>query len=242
MQPPIDILRPKIDNLRPKRGRPPANPTTGETPTSADTACTVVGAAESNVSATQTDCAKEDHDSVGTGSATTRAMASDDHVGTDADNQFKRTRPYLPRRCKGTKMMTSSVNPKSSSRSLEPMTSPEDLSSQTGKSTDASDGLPLRVSLPRACKKMIVADKSTATPSAIKSQEEEGVEEDEEEPGEEKNKKSPDDLFFIFLFFYPCLIPLFLAKGSPPPPPPPVPNGRTLYGASLRPFPSPFVT
>ena len=51
--------------LRPKRGRPPANPTTGETPTSADTACTVVGAAESNVSAAQTDCAKEDHDSVG---------------------------------------------------------------------------------------------------------------------------------------------------------------------------------
>ena len=178
--------------LRPKHGRPPANPTTGETPTSADTACTVVGAAESNVSATQTDCAEEDHDSVGTGSATTHAMASDDHVGTDADNQSKRTRPYLPRRCKGTEMMTSSVNPKSSSRSLEPMTSPEDLSSQTGKSTDASDGLTLRVSLPRACKKLIVADKSTATPSAIKSQEE-GVEEDEEEPGEEKNKKSPDD-------------------------------------------------
>ena len=73
------------------------------------------------------------------------------------------------------------------------MTSLEDLSSQTGKSTDASDGLTLRVFLPRACKKMIVADKSTATPSAIKSQEEEGVEEDEEEPGEEKNKKSPDD-------------------------------------------------
>ena len=179
--------------LRPKRGRPPANPTTGETPTSADTACTVVGAADSNVSATQTDCAKEDHDSVGTGSVTTHAMASDDHVGTDVDNQSKRTRPYLPRRCKGTKMMTSSVNPNSSSRSLEPMTSPEDLSSQTGKSTDASDGLTLRVSLPRACKKMIVADKSTATPSAIKSREEEGVEEDEEEPGEEKNKKSPDD-------------------------------------------------
>ena len=40
---------------------------------------------------------------------------------------------------------------------------------------------------------MIVADKSTAPPSAIKLQEEEGVEEDEEEPGEEKNKKSPDD-------------------------------------------------
>ena len=178
--------------LRPKRGRPPANPTTGETPTSADTACTVVGAAESNVSATQSDCAKEDRDSVGTGSATTHAMASDDHVGTDADNQFQRTRPYLPRRCKGTKMMTSSVNSKSSSRSLEPMTSPEDLSSQTGKSTDASDGLTLRVSLPRACKKVIVAEKSTATPSARKSQEE-GVEEDEEEPGEEKNKKSPDD-------------------------------------------------
>ena len=83
------------------------------------------------------------------------------------------------------------ANPKSSSQSLT--TSPEDLSSQTGKSTDTSDGLTLRVSLPRACKKMIVADKSTATPSAIKSQEEEGVEEDEEEPGEEKYKKSPDD-------------------------------------------------
>ena len=153
----------------------------------------MVGTAESNISATQTDCAKEDHDSVGTGSATTHAMASDDHVGTDADNQSKRTRPYLPRRCKGTKMMTSSVNPKSSSRSLELMTSPEDLSSQTGKSTDASDVPTLRVSLPRACKKMIVADKSTATPSAIKSQEEEGVEEDDEETGDEKNKKSPDD-------------------------------------------------
>ena len=176
--------------LRPERGRPPANPTTEETPTSADTACTVVGAAESNVSATQTDCAKEDHNSVGAGSATTHAMASGDHVGTDADNQSKRTRPYLPRRCKGTKMMAS-VNPKKSSRSLEPMTSPEDLSSQTGKSTDASDGHTLRVSLPRACKKMIVADKSTTTPSAIKSQEE-GVE-DDEEPGEEKTKKSPDD-------------------------------------------------